>query len=183
MFDPVPHSIRFLAIVVLVSIGGRTLSAQPIPRLRIEQNRNIIFPQARPVPTNSPKMLAPVVPPPPPMPTRVPLDPARLDKLISELESGEFKARVNATRELKQRGGTSTVARMVDALLSDQEIERIAREQYGFVRPGEIGYVVITPEPTESVEVPEPVAATPDEPGFFERIWRFLTGDDLAADG
>lgn len=69
----------------------------------------------------------------------------------------------------------------VDALLTDQEIERVAREQYGFVREGEIGYVVITPDAEDPVvSVPAPVAPVVDDhPGFFERIWRFLTGDDV----
>lgn len=72
----------------------------------------------------------------------------------------------------------------VDALLSDQEIERVAREQYGFVRPGEIGYVVITPDGSEpEAQPPSPVATESSDPGFLERVWRFLTGDDLASDG
>lgn len=53
------------------------------------------------------------------MPTRVPLDPAHLEALVSDLESGDFRERVHATRELKTKGGTSTVARMLDALLSE----------------------------------------------------------------
>jgi len=72
----------------------------------------------------------------------------------------------------------------VDALQSDQEIERVAREQYGFVRPGEIGYVVITPEGIEpDGQEPSPVVVETSEPGFLERVWRYLTGDDLADDG
>jgi cell division protein FtsB len=63
-----------------------------------------------------------------------------------------------------------TIASDVDALQSDQEIERVAREQYGFVRPGEVGY-------------PSPVDIETSSPGFLERVWRYLTGDDIAADG
>jgi hypothetical protein len=73
----------------------------------------------------------------------------------------------------------------VDALLTDQEIERIAREQYGFVRPGEVGYVVIVPEvaePPARGRAPQPVEAA-DSPGFFERIWLFLTGGDVVDNG
>ncbi|MCZ7532444.1 MAG: septum formation initiator family protein [Acidimicrobiia bacterium] len=69
----------------------------------------------------------------------------------------------------------------VDALRTDQEIERVAREQYGFVREGEIGYVVITPD-AEDPAVSTPAPVTPvidDHPGFFARIWRFLTGGDV----
>ncbi len=73
----------------------------------------------------------------------------------------------------------------VEALATDAEIERIAREQYGFVREGEIGYSVIVPEtPVEdSAVAPQPVEMAQDEPGFFERIWRFMTGGDVVDDG
>ena len=80
------------------------------------------------------------------------------------------------------------LAAEADALVTQQEIERIAREQYGMVRPGEIGYVVITPDadgsPIEGaepapVEVEEPV----DERGFLQRIWDFITGSDATSDG
>ena len=37
----------------------------------------------------------------------------------------------------------------IDALYTEQEVERVAREQYGFVRPGEVGYVVIPSEPED----------------------------------
>lgn len=77
------------------------------------------------------------------------------------------------------------IAEDVDALLTDQEIERIAREQYGFVRPGEVGYVVIVPEIAETPQrtrTPAPVESV-ESPGFFERIWLFLTGGDVVDDG
>ena len=77
-----------------------------------------------------------------------------------------------------------SIASDVDALQSDQEIERVAREQYGFVRPGEVGYVVIVPD-SQSVEAETPVSVDTEvsSPGFFERVWRYLSGDDIAADG
>ena len=78
----------------------------------------------------------------------------------------------------------NVIASDVDALQSDQEIERVAREQYGFVRPGEIGYVVITPDrPQDEIQSPSPVDAETSSPGFLERVWRYLTGDDIARDG
>lgn len=73
----------------------------------------------------------------------------------------------------------------VDALQTEQEIERVAREQYGFVREGEIGYVVITPDADDPVvSTPAPVVPVPEEhPGFLTRIWQFLTGDDVVNQG
>lgn len=102
----------------------------------------------------------------------------------------ERETQVDAAREelAALTDANAAFAEDVDALLTDQEIERIAREQYGFVRPGEVGYVVIVPEgegdtltnrnptPVEPVEVPE-------SPGFFKRIWLFLTGGDVVDDG
>lgn len=69
------------------------------------------------------------------------------------------------------------------ALLSDQEIERIAREQYGYVRPGEIGYVVA---PIDDVgaepQLVQPVATAPDNRGLLQKVWDFITGQDVATD-
>ena len=71
-----------------------------------------------------------------------------------------------------------------EALLTDQEIERIAREQYGYVKPGEVGYVVVPSEGGELI-VEEPAGAEPvAEPrSFLQRIWDFITGRDVADDG
>lgn len=71
------------------------------------------------------------------------------------------------------------------ALLTDQEIERVAREQYGFVRPGEVGYTVIAPDmPDETPSsAPTPVEGPSESRGFFQRIWDFISGRDVAADG
>lgn len=62
------------------------------------------------------------------------------------------------------------------------ELERLAREELGVVRPNEIAYTVeLTEEPTPS---PQPVvlADEAESPGLFQRIWDFLTGRDLVPD-
>ena len=65
----------------------------------------------------------------------------------------------------------------IDALQTDVEIEKLAREKLGYVRPGEEAYVVLDPpgtdEPTVTT-VPEPVI---DET-WVDRIWDFITGAD-----
>lgn len=72
----------------------------------------------------------------------------------------------------------------IDALYTEQEIERVAREQYGFVREGEIGYVVTTPEGAEPVaEVAQPVPKVVEKRSFFQRLWDFVTGNDQTNDG
>ena len=72
----------------------------------------------------------------------------------------------------------------VDALYSEEEVERIAREQYGFVRPGEVGYVAVLPV-DDVVEV-DAVPTGPivkDDRSILQMILDFITGNDLAVDG
>ena len=69
-----------------------------------------------------------------------------------------------------------------DALHTDAEIEKLAREKLGYVRPGETAYVVLDP-PEESLEQEEtvPAPAPPEESDgtWVDWIWDFLTGADL----
>ncbi len=70
----------------------------------------------------------------------------------------------------------------IEMLGTDAEIERIAREQYGLVRPGEVAYVVVTPGETQIIEAaPDPVVRS-DERAWWERVWGFITGDDIDSD-
>jgi cell division protein FtsB len=75
----------------------------------------------------------------------------------------------------------------IEALYTEQEVERIAREQYGFVREGEIAYVVIPPDTEGDVVESEPaLTAVPvleADRSFLQRIWDFVTGNDQAQDG
>ena len=72
----------------------------------------------------------------------------------------------------------------IDALYTEQEVERVAREQYGFVRPGEVGYVVVPSESEDvTAEPPPPVPAITEPRSFLQRIWDFVTGSDQARDG
>ncbi len=69
-------------------------------------------------------------------------------------------------------------------LQSPVEIERIAREQFGLVRPGETGYVVEVPEPAPVLADETDQADQSEAPsGFWQGIWDFLTGRDLERDG
>ena len=69
------------------------------------------------------------------------------------------------------------------ALLTDQEIERIAREQYGYVRPGETGYVVIPPDGVDLVAEAPVVEPVVEPRSWWQRIWDFVSGRDVATDG
>ncbi len=72
--------------------------------------------------------------------------------------------------------------RRITALDSDSEVERLAREQFGLVRPGETAYS-IEPEERPAVEhsgtpTEEPI----DERTLLQRAWDWLTGRDLVPD-
>jgi cell division protein FtsB len=57
-------------------------------------------------------------------------------------------------------------------LHDEDEIERLAREQYNLVRPGEEAYAVLPPPPP-----PEPDDEDDDgDPNLLERAWEGLTG-------
>ena len=70
----------------------------------------------------------------------------------------------------------------IEALNTDVELERIAREQLGMVEPGETGITTYSPPGSELPAQPDPEAVF-DDRGVFEKIWDFLTGRDLDADG
>ncbi len=75
----------------------------------------------------------------------------------------------------------ATLTQQVAALETPIEIERIAREKLGYVRPGETAYVVIAPE-----SEPEPMVAASDqqvteEPSFLAKLWAYVTGADLVS--
>jgi hypothetical protein len=38
---------------------------------------------------------------------------------------------------------------------SDQEVERLARQELAMVRPGEVAFVIVTPKPARQVRAPE----------------------------
>jgi cell division protein FtsL len=72
----------------------------------------------------------------------------------------------------------------VAKLQSPVEIERIAREQFGLVRPGETGYVVEVPDTGPVLAADTDQTDEEEAPsGFWQGIWDFLTGRDLERDG
>ena len=67
---------------------------------------------------------------------------------------------------------------LVQRLETPEEIERLAREEFGYVRPGESAYVVVVP-----ADVPPPTQPPPQElprpKGWWDSVVDFLTGRDL----
>ncbi len=69
----------------------------------------------------------------------------------------------------------------VAALNTEAEIEKLAREKLGYVRPGEIAYVVLDP-PGSGAPPPEPeIEEEPVDRTWVERVWDFLTGADVGS--
>ena len=85
----------------------------------------------------------------------------------------ELSALVSANEDLQAQ---------IDAVQSDAELERIAREQYGMARPGETIYVVELEGSSGAGGVVESERAL-DSRSLLERFWDFLTGRDLVPDG
>lgn len=68
-----------------------------------------------------------------------------------------------------------------DALQTPVEIERLAREKLGYVRPGEVAYVVLDPPSAPTTTVPDTVEPEPvEDDTLWGEIWDFMTGADLA---
>lgn len=69
-----------------------------------------------------------------------------------------------------------------EALHTDAEIEKLAREKLGYVRPGETAYVVLDPPQEQGEESSTAPTDTPEQPKggtWVDWIWDFLTGADL----
>ena len=67
------------------------------------------------------------------------------------------------------------LAARVDRLNTDQEIERLAREQYSLVKPGEEAYAIL-PSPQAAAD-PDVAAEEDDDEdrGFWSRLWDGVT--------
>ncbi len=101
------------------------IQLQPGRVIQIQQGRGVIIQGNLPAdvdlrmrqfntPTNRNSYFVPVLPPPPPLPTRPPIPAARLAALIADLKSDDYQLRMHATRELKA-GGKETVAALYAA--------------------------------------------------------------------
>jgi cell division protein FtsB len=61
----------------------------------------------------------------------------------------------------------------VHTLNTDAEVERLAREQYNLVRPGEEAYAIL---PTRQTPPPPPTKAkAKSSDGFLEHTWKTIT--------
>jgi len=77
----------------------------------------------------------------------------------------------------------STLEDDIAALQTEEEIERVARDQYGLVRPGETGYVVVNPPGVETTEGADTAPVQDAHRPWWVRAWDWVTGNDLRRDG
>ena len=91
-----------------------------------------------------------------------------LKREITALRAEE--ARLDQTLEMLQQERAT--------LLTDAEVERLARERLGYVRPGERPFAIAEPR---AADAPEPLVPVIDDPepaandSMFERWWHALT--------
>ena len=71
----------------------------------------------------------------------------------------------------------------VEALNTDQEIEKLAREKLGYVRPGETAFVVLDPPGADDEEQESTPAPQTAEKTWVDKLWEFVSGDDLDSPG
>ena len=83
----------------------------------------------------------------------------------------EVVARLKAT-DAKNK----TLEKRIATLHTDAEVERLARQQYNLVRPGEEAYAILptrSPTPPSAHAAPKPKPKA--NPGWFSRTWDSIT--------
>lgn len=106
---------------------------------------------------------------------------AFLTQLVPYQQILESQRQVNAARAQLQalEEENALLQADVDALHTDSEVEKLAREKFGYVRPGERAYVVLDPPGANSEEPPATDAEViPDERTWVDKVWDFITGAD-----
>jgi cell division protein FtsB len=75
--------------------------------------------------------------------------------------------------EIKAADGRNrALERRIDTLRTDAEVERLAREQYNLVRPGEEAYAIL---PTRQAPPPPHRPPPKPHPGWLSRQWSRIT--------
>ncbi len=95
--------------------------------------------------------------------------------LDSQRQVNSARAQLAALEE-----DNEVLAADVAALQTDQEVEKLAREKLGYVRPGETAYIVLDPPAEETRPQPQTDnLVIPPERTWVDALWDFLTGADL----
>ena len=89
---------------------------------------------------------------------------------------------VTETKLAALQAENAALEAQIDALNTDVELERFAREELGMVEPGEVGYAVFSEPGSELPDVSGPEGNF-DDRNLVQKVWDFLTGRDLDPDG
>lgn len=93
----------------------------------------------------------------------------------SQRQVNSARAQLAALEEDNARLGADAAA-----LETDEEVEKLAREKLGYVRPGETAYVVLDPPASETRPLPQTDGVVlPERQTWVDMVWDFLTGADL----
>lgn len=90
----------------------------------------------------------------------------RLDERLSALQSEVTRLEAES-KALEQE---------VEWLRTDQAVEALAREELGWVKPGETGVIVVPSEPTTATEEPQRVKLKTSRVPNWERWWALFFG-------
>lgn len=71
------------------------------------------------------------------------------------------------------------LSQAAEYLQTDQGVEKIARQDFGYVRPGEVAYVVVAPPEQEEYVPPPPEPIEELDRSWWQGVVDFLTGRDL----
>jgi cell division protein FtsB len=107
---------------------------------------------------------------------------AFLTQVVPTRQIFDSHRQVNAARaQLEQlESDNARLQADVTALGTDGEIEKLAREKLGYVRPGETAYVVLDPPEEDRVQTnPPSLSVLPERQTWVDQVWDFLTGADL----
>lgn len=95
--------------------------------------------------------------------------------LDSQRQVNSARAQLAALEE-----DNETLSADVAALQTDAEVEKLAREKLGYVRPGETAYVVLDPPEEETSPKPQTDNLDlPEKRTWVDQLWEFVTGADL----
>jgi len=95
--------------------------------------------------------------------------------LDSQRQVNSARAQLAALEE-----DNEVLAADVTALQTDEEVEKLAREKLGYVRPGETAYIVLDPPEEETSPKPQTDNLDlPEKRTWVDQLWDFVTGADL----
>jgi cell division protein FtsB len=94
--------------------------------------------------------------------------------LDSQRQVNSARAQLAALEE-----DNEVLAADIAALQTDEEVEKLAREKLGYVRPGEAAYIVLDPPGEETRPQPQTDnLVIPEKRTWVDVLWDFVSGGD-----